>query len=69
MIFFLIGKVLNNPEKVKKLFQKSADESPEPDKKLILDPEFQNLLIEDAAEAFRQGHKGPVYEGKIYVKP
>lgn len=62
------GKVFTNPEKVKKAFQKSANKLPEPDKKLLLDPEFQNLMIEEVAEAFRQGPKGPAYEGKIYVK-
>ena len=63
------GKAFANTEKVKKAFQKSANKLPKPDKKLILDPEFQNIMIEEAAEAFHQSPKGPVYEGKIYVRP
>jgi len=57
-------KAFNNPEKIQKKFAKL----PEPDRKLMEDPIFFNLMIEETKEAFRPGLEGAVYEGKIYAR-
>lgn len=61
-------KALDNPEKIQKAMDKSAKKLPEPDRKLMEDPNFLNLFIEEAKEAFRPGVEGAVHEGKIYAR-
>jgi pimeloyl-ACP methyl ester carboxylesterase len=62
-------KELNNPEKAKKSMEKAIKNLPEPDQIVMKDPNFLELFIEESKEAFRQGREGPVYEGRMYVKP
>ena len=60
-------KAFNNPEKIQKAMDKSTKKLPEPDRILMEDPKFMNLMIEEVKEAFRPGLEGAVYEGKIYA--
>jgi len=62
-------KAFNNPEKIQKAMDKSAKKLPEPDRKLMEDAKFLNLMIEEIKEAFRSGVEGAVHEGKIYARP
>ena len=62
-------KAFDNPEKIQKIMIADAKKLPEPDRKLMEDPKFLNIMIDEIKEAFRPGIKGAVYEGKIYSSP
>jgi len=74
LLFRLQGRYMKSLKKkdidsVKKIFQKKAENLPEPDKKFLGDPERSLLLVELMSEPFRQGTKGLTHEGKLYSKP
>ncbi|MHA1264406.1 MAG: alpha/beta fold hydrolase [Candidatus Helarchaeota archaeon] len=50
------------------LFQKRSKNLPEPDRKIMSDPERIPLFLELMTEPFRQGSKGPYYEGKLFAR-
>lgn len=62
-------KAFNNPEKMQKEMEKSIKSLPEPDQKLMKNPDFLSIMIEEANEAFVQGLDGPIHEGKLFVRP
>ncbi|MFX0019359.1 MAG: alpha/beta hydrolase [Promethearchaeota archaeon] len=53
------------PEELEKTFQKRSKKLPEPDKKIMVDPEKLVLYVELMAEPFRQGINGVVYDIKL----
>jgi len=66
------GRIKNDIEAVENMLLKSAGEEselPEPDKKIILDPELRRPFALESREAFCQGSKGPAYEAKLYAEP
>ena len=62
-------KTFNDPEKINKAMEKSIKSMPEADQIVLKQPDLLKLFIEEQKEAFRQGKEGPVYDGRIYVKP
>ncbi len=55
-------------ESLEKLFEKRSKDLPEPDRKIMGDPEKIPLFLELMSEPFRQGSKGPYHEGKIFAR-
>ena len=62
-------KAFGDPEKVQKSMENMAKKLPEPDRKLLQDPQYLNILLEEINEAFCSGPDGSVLESKIYAKP
>jgi pimeloyl-ACP methyl ester carboxylesterase len=60
---------LKDLEKAERKMRKTIKKFPEPDRKVMEDPKLLSLFIKESAEAFRQGNKGVIYEGKLYAKP
>ncbi|MHA1215538.1 MAG: alpha/beta fold hydrolase [Candidatus Hodarchaeales archaeon] len=69
LIWLMMGRQVTNIEKSKKLLQKGVKNLPEPDRMLFLNPRFQDFFALELAEGFRQGSKGPAYDGILYTKP
>lgn len=59
---------LKDLEKAESKMRKTIKKFPEPDRKVMDDPKLLPLFIKESAEAFRQGNKGAIYEGKLYAK-
>jgi len=55
--------------KAEKNIKKYIPRLPEPDRMVLNEPKNLSLFLKETAEAFRQGSKGPAYEGKIYTNP
>ena len=68
MIFFQ-SRGLKDLEKAEKKMRKTIKKFPEPDREVMDDPKLLPLFIKESAEAFSQGNKGVIYEGKLYAKP
>ncbi len=52
-------------EELEKIFQKRSKKLPEPDKKIMVDPDKIPLFVELMAESFRQGVNGVTHDIKI----
>ena len=68
-IWLLIGRHREDKEKAKQLISKMMQKYPKPDRVVLNQPELERLIIEDILESFRQGVKGPGYEGRLYGQP
>lgn len=53
-------------EQARKSLVRSAAHLVEPDRACVLNPDVGRLLAADIVEAFRQGARGPAYEGTLY---
>lgn len=60
-----LGRFSQDPERLEAIIEKQAKPLPEPDRQLFSTPEIKRFFVEEAAEAFRQGAKGPALEGKL----
>ena len=60
---------LKDLEKAERKMRETIKKFPEPDREVMDDPKLLPLFIKESAEAFRQGNKGAIYEGKLYAKP
>lgn len=49
--------------------KKSAVELPAPDRAIIGNSELLDVFVADTVEAFRQGTRGPAWEGALYARP
>ncbi len=65
LLWLQFGRFRQDPAKLAAIIEKQAEYLPEPDKQLYTAPEIKQLFVEEAAEAFRQGAKGPAWEGKL----
>jgi pimeloyl-ACP methyl ester carboxylesterase len=68
-MWLLIGRHHQNKEKAEQLISKMMQKYPKPDRVVLDQPELERLIIEDILESFRQGTKGPGYEGRLYGQP
>jgi pimeloyl-ACP methyl ester carboxylesterase len=68
-IWVTLGRHSQDIEKAEESVLRNAQQLPEPDRILMLDPELRRLYTVATCEAFRQGSKGPAYEGKLYRQP
>ena len=69
LMWATMGRKSKDVESVEKMMLKGAKNLPEPDRKILQNPELRKPFARESLEAFRQGTKGPAYEGKIYAKP
>ena len=65
-IFGAMARSMQNEEKARKTMTRMMRQMVKPDREALLAPSQQNILIASTREAFRQGVKGNVYEGKLY---
>jgi pimeloyl-ACP methyl ester carboxylesterase len=68
-IWFAMARKCRDVDSTVRLLSKYKNELPEPDRKLFDDPSVARAMAIPFSEAFRQGSKGPAYEGKLYAKP
>lgn len=67
LMWWSFGRLRQDPERLAAIIEKMAQSLPEPDKQLFGKPEIKQLFVEQAAEAFRQGTKGPALEVKLLL--
>jgi pimeloyl-ACP methyl ester carboxylesterase len=65
LMWWSIGRIRQDPERLAAMIEKLAQSLPEPDKQLFGKHEIKQFFVEQTAEAFRQGAKGPAWEGKL----
>ena len=65
LMWWSIGRIRQEPERLAAMIEKQAQSLPEPDKQLLGKHEIKQFFVKQAAEAFRQGAKGPAWEGKL----
>jgi hypothetical protein len=66
-LWWSIGRFRQDPERLEAIIEKMGKQLPEPDRQLFSKPEIKRFFAEEAAEAFRQGAKGPAWEGKLLL--
>ncbi len=67
-LMWAMGRSCQEEEQARKFLLRSAPHLVEPDRACVLDPEAGGLLAADMVEAFRQGARGPAYEGILYAR-
>jgi pimeloyl-ACP methyl ester carboxylesterase len=65
-LMWAMGRSCREEEQARTSLRRSAPQMVEPDRVCVLDPESGGLLAADMVEAFRQGARGPAYEGTLY---
>jgi pimeloyl-ACP methyl ester carboxylesterase len=65
LMWFSIGRYRYNPEKLNAVINQQSQGLPESDRELFGDRVIKQFFVDEAAEAFRQGSKGPAWEGKL----
>ena len=70
LLWWFLGRFSQNPKRLEAIIEKQGKHLPEPDRQLFSTPDIKRFLVEEAAEAFRQGANGPAWEGKLlFGKP
>ncbi|TFG22716.1 MAG: hypothetical protein EU533_03935 [Promethearchaeota archaeon] len=69
LLWATMGRKCKDVESIKTMLLKMSKDLPEPDKKLYQDPEMKKPFARELLEAFKQGTKGLIHDGKIYAKP
>ena len=65
LMWWSLGRFSQDRERLEAIIEKQRQQLPERDRQLFGRPEIRQLFVEEAAEAFRQGAKGPAWEGKL----
>ena len=65
LMWWSLGRFSQDRERLEAIIEKQMQRLPERDRQLFGRPEIRQLFVEEAAEAFRQGAKGPAWEGKL----
>ena len=65
-LMWAMGRSFQQEEQARKSLVRSAWRLVEPDRACVLDPDAGGLLAASMVEAFRQGARGPAYEGTMY---
>lgn len=65
----MIRRYRQNPEKMEKMLLDRLYRLPEPDRRQMERPEVRAAIIRYTEESFRQGTRGPAYEGGLYTRP
>jgi len=68
-IFRAMARSLRNEEKTRKTMAKTMQHMVRPDREALQAFGAENIFAATAAEAFRQGVRGAVYEGRLYGGP
>jgi pimeloyl-ACP methyl ester carboxylesterase len=64
-LWWSLGRFSKDPERLEAIIEKQGKHLAEPDRQLFSTPEIKQFFVKEAAEAFRQGTKGPAWEGKL----
>lgn len=67
-LMWAIGRECQGEEQARRSLLRSAPHLVEPDRACVLNPDAGRLLAADMVEAFRQGARGPAYEGTLYAR-
>jgi len=65
MLWMSLGRNSQNEEKLERMLLKMKQGLPEPDRK-VMDGTVIDTFREEISESFRQGAKGPAYDGRLY---
>lgn len=65
-LIWAMGRDAQQVKQARESLVRSAPHLVEPDRACVLDPDVRELLAADMVEAFRQGARGPAYEGTLY---
>ncbi len=65
LMWWSFGRFSQDREGLETIIEKQSMQLPEPDKQLFSSPEIKRFFVEETVEAFRQGAKGPAWEGKL----
>ncbi|NIS82685.1 MAG: alpha/beta fold hydrolase [Anaerolineales bacterium] len=65
MMWWSLGRFRQDRERLEAIIEKQGQQLPERDRRLFGRPEIRAFFVEEAAEAFRQGARGPAWEGKL----
>lgn len=65
----IVGYFLRDEEHARKSLLRLTPNWPEADRKCLASPEISDLLTASFVEAFRQGVKGPAYDGMVVRRP
>jgi pimeloyl-ACP methyl ester carboxylesterase len=68
-LLWAMGRSAQSQEQAAKSLLRSAPHLVEPDRACVLNPDVRSLMATDMVEVFRQGARGPAYEGTLYVRP
>ncbi|MEJ2249808.1 MAG: alpha/beta hydrolase [Candidatus Lokiarchaeota archaeon] len=68
LLWVSTGRISNDLKKLEEKITKDAENLPEPDKLIMLEPDILHLFAIETKEAFRQGSKGLAYEAKLYAQ-
>jgi pimeloyl-ACP methyl ester carboxylesterase len=66
---WMVRRYRQNPKKMEKMLLDRLYRLPEPDCRHLERPEIRAAIIRYTEESFRQGTKGPAYEGGLYTRP
>jgi pimeloyl-ACP methyl ester carboxylesterase len=65
LMWWSLGRFSQDPERLQAAIEKQAQLLPEPDRQLFDIHEIKQVFVEQAVETFRQGDKGPAWDGKL----
>lgn len=65
LMWWSLGRFSQDRERLEAIIEKQRQQLSEPDRQLFGAPERRRFFVEEAAEAFRQGAKGPAWECKL----
>lgn len=68
-LWWSMGRRTSSIEQAEKFWLDFSKNLPEPDKKIILDSALRKTLALEFYEAFYQGSRGPIHDGKLYAEP
>jgi pimeloyl-ACP methyl ester carboxylesterase len=66
---WVVNRYRQNPEKIEKMLLDRVYRLPDPDRRQLERPEVRAAIARYTEESFRQGARGPAYEGGIYSRP
>ena len=65
----MVGRYNQDEKKLEHYFMRLSQIVPEPEKKILEDPDLMEPAIEATKDSFRQGCKGMAYEITLYSGP
>ena len=69
MLWLMVGRHSQDEEKLEEYFLKLSQKVPEPERKIMEDPELLRPAIKATKDALRQGSKGMAYEMTLFSSP
>ena len=69
ILWFMIGRYSQDENKLAEYFMNISQKAPEPERKVLEDPNLLRPAIKATKDAFRQGSKGMAYEMTLFSSP